>query len=303
MSKFERVAVLLGGDSPEREISLLSGKAIANALAPYCAELIEFDPSQNSLIELAKLKPQHVFIALHGGSGEDGHIQAALEMLKISYTGSNAAACVLAMDKRAALAIWHRAALPCGDWQVVDASTDQAQLKQIANQLNYPLFIKPNKGGSSIASGSASNFNELLSRVTQALVSDKLVLIEPLFQGLELTYGIIGNQVLPGIQIEQTEEFYDYAAKYQSETTKFICPPSHSATNEQQYQQIAKQAFELIGCSGWGRVDLLVQDDNCKLLEVNTVPGMTSHSLVPAAAKQIGIDFSNLAVKILEEAQ
>ncbi len=304
MSKqWNRVAVLLGGSTPEREVSLDSGAMTAEALEGLCAEVVRFDPQSQQLGELAALEPDAVFVMLHGGAGEDGRVQAVLELQGLPYTGSGPHACTLAMDKRASLAIWKEAGLPTGAWRTVGASASERDLERIGSELGYPLFVKPNSGGSSLASGKASDAAQLRERIDEALADDSLALIEPHFAGAELTYGILDGKALPGIQIEAQEGFYDYEAKYASEATRYLCPPPIAKERERQLRKLAESAFALLGCRSWGRIDLLADDSGCKLLEANTVPGMTSHSLVPKAAAAMGIDYVQLVRTILEDAQ
>ncbi len=304
MSKqWNRVAVLLGGSTPEREVSLVSGAMTAEALESLCAEVVRFDPQHQQLGELAALELDAVFVMLHGGAGEDGRVQSVLEMQGLPYTGSGPHACALAMDKRASLAIWKEAGLPTGPWKTAGAATNQRELERIGSDLGYPLFVKPNSGGSSLASGKASDAGQLRERVDEALAGDSLALIEPHFAGSELTYGILDGMALPGIQIEVQAGFYNYEAKYASDATRYVCPPPISKERERQMRKLAERAFAELGCRSWGRIDLLADDSGCKLLEANTVPGMTSHSLVPKAAAVAGIDYVQLVSTILEEAQ
>ncbi|MCY4324904.1 MAG: D-alanine--D-alanine ligase [Betaproteobacteria bacterium] len=302
--RFGKVALLLGGSSPEREISLRSGEQVAQALEECCEEVIRFDPGERSLSELLQIAPERAFVILHGGSGEDGRVQSWLELAGIPYTGSGPRACALAIDKRASLAIWQAAGLPVGKWLIADADCPPDALAGMVERLgSFPLFVKPNCGGSSVACGRADDLDQLRELVCAAAQADEQVLIEPLFAGAELSYALVEGETLPGVQITAESGFYDYQAKYESDRTGYQCPPPLPEKRQQQLRQLAERAFQLLGCRSWGRVDLLADDQDCKLLEVNTVPGMTSHSLVPKAAAAAGIGYGDLVAMILEQAQ
>ena len=302
--KFGRVALLLGGDSPEREISLRSGDRVARALEECCEEVVRFDPGERALSELLQIAPERAFVILHGGSGEDGRVQSWLELAGIPYTGSGPRACALAIDKRASLAIWQAAGLPVGKWLIADADCPPDALAAMIGRLGaFPLFVKPNCGGSSVACGRADNLEELRELVGAVAQTDEQVLIESFFAGAELTYAVVEGQTLPGIQIGAAGDFYDYQAKYESDSTSYECPPPLPKPRQLQLQQLAERAFKMLGCRSWGRVDLLADERECKLLEVNTVPGMTSHSLVPKAAAVAGVEYRDLIACILEQAR
>ena len=299
------MALLLGGDSPEREISLRSGEQVARALSECCDEIIRFDPHERALSELLQIGPERVFVILHGGSGEDGRVQSWLELAGIPYTGSGPRSCALAIDKRASLAIWQQAGLPVGKWLVADCDCRPDALAQMIERLgSFPLFVKPNCGGSSLAAGRADSLAELRELVRAVAQVDEQALIEPFFAGAELSYAIVEGQTLPGVQVTAAAGgFYDYEAKYESDSTEYVCPPPLPERREMQLRQLAGRAFAMLGCRSWGRVDLLADDRGCKLLEVNTVPGMTSHSLVPKAAAAAGIGYGQLVSRILEQAR
>ena len=299
---FGKIALLQGGDSPEREVSLMSAKQVGATLDELCTEVVRFDPSQRSMAELVGMKPDAVFNILHGGAGENGVMQAALEMLGISFTGSRHLACALAMDKNLSKTIWSQHFLPTPMWKAVDEVSGTV-LDEIQFELGDDLFVKPNSGGSSLCSRRVSTREELSRMLEEVLQVDKLAMVEQFVGGLELTYGILGDQVLPGIRIEAATGFYDYEAKYEAETTRFICPPKLPRNLDETGAKLARQAFDLLGCHGWGRVDLMLSGQDMQLLEVNTVPGMTSHSLVPHAAAKAAVSFSDLVGRILEEAR
>ena len=303
MSKrFTKVALLQGGNSPEREVSLISASNVANALQEICEELILFDPKKQPLSELLELKVERVFNILHGGAGEDGRVQAALELLKIPQTGSNHQACVLAMNKNLSKLLFLNNEIPTPLWYIANDS-DIDTLNEIQINLGNKLFVKPNNGGSSLCSRFVDSVEDLKTAIEDALTIDKDVLIEQFIDGIEVTYSILKDEVLPGIKIEVNDGFYDYDAKYVSEETKFICPPQIPTNLDEKAQELSLLAFKLLGCNSWGRVDLMISGHDIFVLEVNTVPGMTSHSLVPQAAKAKGIEFVAVVEKILEDAK
>ncbi len=303
MSKeFGKVALLLGGDTPEREVSLSSAQMVGKELEQLCAEVVRFDPRDHNIAELRDLKTDCAFIILHGGSGEDGTVQAALEMMNIPFTGSRHLPCALAMDKTLSKQIWYLAGLPTASWKTVeDCSNDT--LNEIELTLGHDVFVKPNCGGSSCATRRARNRAEVESAVQEALMLDSKVIVEQTVEGIELTYGIVGDLLLPGIRIEAASGVYDYAAKYELDTTRYICPPQVPKQLDDKAQQLAREAYRLLGCAGWGRVDLMISGHDLYLLEINTVPGMTSHSLVPQAAAAAGIDSTELIRRILRLAE
>jgi len=299
--KFGKVAVLMGGVSGEREVSLKSGAAVLNALKAQGIDADAFDPKFQSLSELAQY--QNVFINLHGRFGEDGCIQGALEMLHIPYTGSGVMASAIGMDKWRTKIIWRANGIVTPDFEVVN---DESDFTQIEKKLGLPLFVKPANEGSSIGISKVKTTGGLKEAFAVAAKVDPLVIAEKFVGGGEYTVGIIGNaaqglKALPIIRIVPKNEFYDYEAKYLRNDTEYLCPSGLSAEKEAQIQQEALQAFSVIGCTGWGRVDFLMDDNGQHyFLEVNTSPGMTDHSLVPMAAKAAGISFKALVIKVLE---
>jgi D-alanine-D-alanine ligase len=293
-----KVAVLFGGRSAEREVSLKSGAAVLAALLRSGVDAHAFDPATRSLQELVDEKFDRAFIALHGRFGEDGTVQGALELLGIPYTGSGVLASALGMDKWRTKLVWQSAGLPVPDFELLDANSDS---EAIVQKLGLPIFVKPANEGSSVGISKVKTVNDLKPAYLEAAKHDKLVLAESYVGGGEYTVAILGDQVLPVIKIEPANEFYDYEAKYLRDDTRYQCPSGLPAEKEAEMQRLAKQAFTLIGAQGWGRVDFLMSEAGRPyLLEVNTSPGMTDHSLVPMAARQAGISFEQLVLRVLE---
>ena len=299
---FGKVAVLLGGPSAEREISLLSGNAVLKALRERGVDAHPFDPAERSLSELAREGYTRVFIALHGRFGEDGTVQGALETLHIPYTGSGVMASALAMDKWRTKLVWLASGIPTPRYRVVDAGTDWMKL---VAELGLPLIVKPAREGSTIGitKVTAVDHDELRLAFDAAAVHDRLVLVEEFVAGVELTASIVNGRALPLIRIEAPQGNYDYHNKYFSDDTKYFCPSGIPDAKEREIRARSLAAFDVVGCSGWGRLDLILRDDGTySFLEVNTSPGMTGHSLVPMAARQAGTSFADLCVEILEGA-
>jgi D-alanine-D-alanine ligase len=295
---FGKVAVLLGGRSAEREVSLKSGAAVLAALQRSGVDAHPFDPAVQNLQALVDDGFDRAFIALHGRFGEDGTVQGALELLGIPYTGSGVLASALGMDKWRTKLVWQASGLPVPDYALLDKDSDW---KAVAHQLGLPLFVKPANEGSSVGISKVKALGELPVAFHTALRHDKLVLAESNIGGGEYTVAILGEQALPVIKIEPANEFYDYEAKYLSNETRYLCPCGLSVAQEAEMQRLAKRSFALIGGQGWGRVDFLMDEAGKPyLLEVNTSPGMTDHSLVPMAARQSGMSFEQLALRILE---
>jgi D-alanine-D-alanine ligase len=297
-----KVAVLLGGPSSEREVSLMSGNAVLAALRSRGVDAHPFDPAERSLFELAQERFDCVFIALHGRFGEDGTVQGALETLRIPYTGSGVMASALAMDKWRTKLVWQAAGVPTPRYRIGDARSDWMGL---VAELGLPLIVKPAREGSTIGITKVTtvDHDELRLAFDAAAQHDPLVLVEEFVSGMELTASILGERALPLIRIEAPQGNYDYQAKYFSDETRYFCPCGLDAALEARIQADSLRAFDLIGCEGWGRLDLILQPDGrYSFLEVNTSPGMTGHSLVPMAARQAGIDFPDLCVEILRGA-
>ena len=299
-SQFGKVAVLLGGNSAERDVSLKSGQAVLNALLDVGIDAIAFDPQNRSLWELKSLNVDRVFIALHGRGGEDGTVQGALEFMNLPYTGSNVLGSALAMDKIRCKHLFKSAGLSTAPYAVVDAKKGfdanaiMAQLKKV--------MVKPSHEGSSIGMAQASSAEELEDALTNAFKFDSQVLVEQWVTGREFTITVLGDEVQPVIEMSTPNGFYDYQAKYQSSSTQYHCPADLSPSDTQKLQAMALDAFDLVGASGWGRVDAMQDEQgHFYLLEVNTVPGMTEKSLVPMAAKANGASFEQLVVRILEQ--
>lgn len=296
MSKFGKVAVLFGGKSGEREVSLKSGSAVLAALLRQGVSAEAFDPATRPLHDLENY--DLAMISLHGRYGEDGTIQGALELLGIPYTGSGVMASAIGMDKWRTKMIWCAAGVKTPAFELVSADSDFAAIEQT---LGLPLFVKPANEGSSIGISKVKQAGELKAAYELAAQSDPLVIAEQYVGGGEYTVGILGDRALPIVRIVPANEFYDYEAKYLRDDTQYLCPCGLSAEREAQIQAEALQAFRTIGGQGWGRVDFLMDEQGQHyFLEVNTSPGMTDHSLVPMSAKAAGISFDELVIKILE---
>ncbi len=300
MGNFGKVAVLMGGRSAEREISLKSGAMVLAALKRSSVDAHAFDPREQRLDELAAGKFERAFVALHGRFGEDGTVQGALEYLGIPYTGSGVMASALAMDKWRTKLLWQAAGMPTPAYELLTPRTDYSR---VADRLGLPVMVKPASEGSSIGMTKAASVEALGEAYELAARYDKAVIAEAFIEGVELTAGILGDEPLPLIRLETPRTFYDYQAKYVANDTRYICPCGLPDAEEQRMRQVALAAFELLGCCGWGRVDLMLdRAGDPYLLEVNTVPGMTDHSLVPMAARAKGVSFEDLCVRILESA-
>ncbi len=300
MTKFGKVAVLFGGRSAEREVSLKSGAAVLAALQRSGVDAHAFDPAKRDLHNLLDERFDRVFIALHGRYGEDGTVQGALELMGIPYTGSGVMASSIAMDKWRTKMIWQAAGLPIPDFMLLNEHSDWGSVVQ---RLDLPLFVKPANEGSSVGISKVKQVSELKAAYEEAAKHDKLVIAERFIGGGEYTVAILNGRALPVIKIEPANEFYDYEAKYLRDDTRYLCPCGLSAEQEVEMQALAQQGFAVIGGQGWGRVDFLRSTDGgAYLLEVNTSPGMTDHSLVPMAAREAGISFEQLVVQVLESA-
>ncbi|MDE2118134.1 MAG: D-alanine--D-alanine ligase [Betaproteobacteria bacterium] len=295
---FGKVAVLFGGRSAEREVSLKSGAAVLAALRKSGVDAHGFDPAVQDLHALLGEGYQRVFIALHGRFGEDGTVQGALELMGIPYTGSGVLASALAMDKWRSKLVWQAAGLPVPKYELLTADSD---FGAAAARLGLPLFVKPANEGSSVGISKVKQAGDLRAAYEEAARHDKLVIAEAFIGGGEYTVAILGERVLPVIKIEPANEFYDYEAKYLRDDTRYLCPCGLAPAQEAEMQRLAQQGFALVGGTGWGRVDLLMDESGRPyLLEINTAPGMTDHSLVPMAARQAGMSFEQLVLRILE---
>ncbi len=299
---FGKVAVMFGGLSAEREVSLRSGQAVLNALLDSGIDAFAFDPQHQSLAELAATGAERVFIVLHGRGGEDGSMQGALQQLGLPYTGSGVLGSALAMDKVRCKWLFQAQQLPTAPFAVVHSNdTDFAGLLA---SLGGKVMVKPANEGSSIGMSAAVSAAELQQAISAALKYDSEILVERWIDGREFTVAILNGQVLPVVEMRTPRAFYDYEAKYQANSTEYLCPAPLSAEQTAAMQETALKAFNAVGASGWGRVDIMLdQQGRHFLLEVNTVPGMTEKSLVPMAAKAAGLSFSQLVQAILTQAQ
>ncbi len=298
--KQQKIAVLMGGNSAEREISLQSGEAVLNALRSQGFDAYSVDPQCYDIAQLKNDGFDLVFNILHGRGGEDGSMQGLLEQLKIPYTGCGVLASALAMDKMRSKLIWQACGLPVAKMVVVKDinSLDSIAIQQ---QLGLPLMVKPSLEGSSVGLTKVKQINDLQAAVATALKHDETVIIEEWLDGEEFTVPILGDKILPAVKIVPANEFYDYEAKYLLDNTQYFCPAGLSDEKEQEIRQLAKAAFDALGCRGWTRIDIMSNaKGEFRLVEANTCPGMTSHSLFPKSAAQLGYSFEQLVVKILE---
>lgn len=299
--RFGKVAVMLGGTSAERPVSLNSGNAVLAALARQGVDAHAFDPANRNLGDLISGEFDRVFIALHGRYGEDGCMQGALELLNLPYTGSGVMASAIGMDKWRTKLLWRAAGLPTADWDILVADSDFAAIEK---RLGLPIFVKPAREGSSIGMSKVAEPGTLKAAFETAVEHDALVLAEKFIDGAEFTVGILGNAALPLIRLQPAKEkaFYDFEAKYLRDDTQYHCPAGLADAQEMALRQLALDAFRLVEGRGWGRVDLMLDSlGNPYLLEVNTSPGMTDHSLVPMAARVAGLSFDQLCIAILEQ--
>ncbi len=298
MKRFGRVGVLLGGQSAEREVSLKSGGAVLAALQRQGVEAHAFDPARRSLGDLAMAEFDRVFITLHGRFGEDGCMQGALELLGIPYTGSGVMASAIGMDKWRTKLLWQAAGLPTPEWALLDANSDFAAIEK---QLGLPIFVKPAREGSSIGMSKVKAPGALRAAWEKAAEYDSLVLAEKFVDGGEYTCAVLGSEALPMIRLIPKNEYYDYEAKYLRDDTEYRCPCGLAPEQEKAIQTLCLKAFQVVDCRGWGRVDVMLDSRGTPyLLEINTSPGMTDHSLVPMAARAAGLDFDALCLRILE---
>ena len=294
---FGKVAVLMGGRSAEREISLQSGQAVLDALLKCGVDAYPFDPAERALEELLHQGFNRVYIALHGRFGEDGTVQGALELMGLPYTGSGVMASALAMDKWRTKLVWQAVGINSPRYVLLQANSN---FEDVAETLGLPLIVKPAREGSTIGLSKVCHKQDLAAAYQLAAQHDALVLAEEFIAGKELTVAILGETPLPIVRIEIAGELYDYQAKYLSNDTRYFCPSGLPDELELAIQAQALQAYKVLGCEGWGRIDLILnQTGQFYFLEANTSPGMTSHSLVPMAAKTAGISFEDLVMRIL----
>ncbi|MBS6021609.1 MAG: D-alanine--D-alanine ligase [Haemophilus haemolyticus] len=300
--KQEKIAVLLGGTSAEREVSLNSGKAVLEALLSQGYDAHPIDPKEYNVVNLKKDGFHRVFNILHGRGGEDGTMQGLLEQIGLPYTGCGVMASALTMDKMRTKMLWKAFGLPVADMEIVtrEAFAD-LDPQAVVDKLGLPLMVKPSLEGSSVGLTKVKAVDELKSAVEYALKFDNTILIEEWLAGDELTVPVLDSQVLPAIRIVPEGEFYDYNAKYISDNTQYFCPAGLAPEREQELAILVKRAYDAVGCRGWSRIDVMCDaKGNFRLVEVNTNPGMTSHSLFPKSAASVGISFEQLIVKILE---
>ena len=298
-SKFGKVAVLLGGKSAEREVSLDSGTAVLEALVRSGVNAEAFDPQERSVTELVNY--DRAYIVLHGRGGEDGQIQGALEWLNVPYTGTGVQGSAIGMDKVKTKQVWQGSELPTAPYRIVTKDSDATE---IVNALGLPLIIKPVHEGSSIGMSKVEKIEDFAEAIAKATEHDAVVMAEKWITGREYTIVVLNGQALPVIRLEPPQDvaFYDYEAKYQRNDVQYGIPCGLSEAEEQQLKALSLRAFQAVGASGWGRIDAMQDEQgNFWLLEVNTVPGMTSHSLVPKAAAAVGYSFDELCVAILEQ--
>jgi len=300
----EKVAVLFGGTSAERDVSLNSGAAVLAGLREGGVDAHPVDPRETDVTQLKALGYQKVFIALHGRGGEDGTLQGLLELIGLPYTGSGVMASAISMDKLRSKLLWQGAGLPVAPWvaltrKAFEAGLDEAVMAQIS-ALGLPLIVKPSREGSSVGMSKVTEASALQDALTMAFQHDEDVLIEKWLSGPEFTLAVLGEEILPSIRIQPAGTFYDYEAKYLSDETQYFCPSGLEAGDESHLRDLVQKAWTALGCQGWGRIDAMQDSDGqFYLLEANTSPGMTSHSLVPMAARQAGMSFSQLVVRIL----
>lgn len=298
---FGKVAVLMGGRSAERPVSLRSGERVLAALKAQGIDAHAFDPKEHGIEALSRERFDRAFIILHGRYGEDGTIQGALELLGVPYTGSGVLASALAMDKWHAKLVWQACGIPTPRSELLAHDSD---MQAVVTRLGLPLMVKPANEGSSIGMTKVKSARELPEAHALAANYDSVVIAEAFVNGVELTVGILGDKPLPPIKLETPREFYDYEAKYETDDTRYVIPCGLPPDAERIVQDEALFAFKTLGCSGWGRVDLMLDlSGKPYFLEVNTSPGMTDHSLVPMAARHAGLSFEDLCLKILESAR
>jgi D-alanine-D-alanine ligase len=295
-----KVAVLMGGPSAEREISLISGKAVLAALREKRVDAHAFDPAERDLFELRREGFARAFIALHGRFGEDGTVQGALEVMGIPYTGSGVMASALAMDKWRTKLVWEASGIATPRYSMLRADSD---FERVLRVLGLPLIVKPAREGSTLGLTKVRTAADLLPAYEFAARFDELVLAEEFIEGQELTASILGDTALPLIRIEAPGGNYDYQNKYFTDDTRYHCPAGVRADLEEEIRRVAVKGFRVLGCRGWGRADVMLRPDGSySFLEMNTSPGMTGHSLVPMAAKAAGLSYPDLCLRILEAA-
>ncbi len=303
----DKIAVLSGGTSAEREVSLNSGAAVLAGLREGGVNAHLVDPKETDVTRLKEMGFAKVFIALHGRGGEDGTLQGLLDIIGLPYTGSGVMASAISMDKLRSKLLWQGAGLPVAPWVALtcrefDQGLDASVMGRIA-ALGLPVIVKPSREGSSVGMSKVDEAGDISSALALAFQHDEEVLIEKWLSGPEFTVAMLGEEILPSIRIQPAGTFYDYEAKYLSDETQYFCPSGLEAEREALLNALVLKAWHVLGCRGWGRIDVMQDSDGqFYLLEANTSPGMTSHSLVPMAARQAGMSFSQLVVRILDQA-
>lgn len=296
--QFGKVAVAMGGNAAERDVSLVSGKAVLSALLAQGVDAVQFDTKENAIEQLKTMGVDRVFNIVHGRGGEDGQLQGALELAGIPYTGSGVLGSALGMDKLRTKLCWLGAGIPTPKWMQLSSADD---VEICAKKLGFPLMVKPSLEGSSLGMAKADTLEQLHEAFINAAAFKCDVMAEQWVSGSEYTVAILDGEALPMIRLQTPNDFYDYEAKYQASTTQYDCPCGLNAAHEEALKALSVKAFNVLGGSGWGRVDLMLDGaGKPQLLEINTVPGMTDHSLVPMAAKHVGMDFNQLVWRILE---
>ncbi len=303
----DKIAVLSGGTSAEREVSLNSGAAVLAGLREGGVNAHLVDPKETDVTRLKEMGFAKVFIALHGRGGEDGTLQGLLDIIGLPYTGSGVMASAISMDKLRSKLLWQGAGLPVAPWVALtrrefEQGLDASVMERIA-ALGLPVIVKPSREGSSVGMSKVDEAGDISSALALAFQHDEEVLIEKWLSGPEFTVAMLGEEILPSIRIQPAGTFYDYEAKYLSDETQYFCPSGLEAEREALLNALVLKAWHVLGCGGWGRIDVMQDSDGqFYLLEANTSPGMTSHSLVPMAARQAGMSFSQLVVRILDQA-
>jgi len=297
-NSYGKILVLMGGWSNEREISLISGKSVFNSLVTSGLDVIELDLKRDNISEIKELNPDRVFIVLHGKGGEDGEIQLYLENLGIPYTGSGSESSKICMNKRITKKILLKNNIQTPNFMEISENT---KIEDIENLFQYPFVIKPSSEGSSIGVYIAEDRKSCKEAIKENMKISSDIILEEYKSGKEYTVGILDNLALPVIQLIPPGKFYDYEAKYNSNETKYICPSGLDQNTEEEIKKLSIDCFRALNCRGWGRVDLIIDKQNKPwIIELNTVPGMTEHSLVPMAANQKNINFDELVLKILD---
>ncbi|QJC35630.1 D-alanine--D-alanine ligase [Enterobacteriaceae endosymbiont of Donacia sparganii] len=300
-----KIAVLFGGNSPEREISLKSGKAILNALVKLGINAIGIDPINFPLLYLKKYGFKKIFISLHGKGGEDGTVQGILDYLNIPYTGSGLLSSAITMNKFITKTLWREYGLPVVyPYFLLNKKkfikSNYLKIEKKILKFKLPIFIKPNCNGSSLGISKVNHLDNLFDAIKKAFIYSEDILIEKYIKGEEYTVGILDKKILPPIKIEYSSSFYNYQAKYYLNTTKYFCPSGLNKNKEKELEKIVLNAWNVVKCNTWGRIDIILDENkNFQLLEINTIPGMTSQSLYPIAAKKAGLSFYDLVIKIL----